>query len=152
MGSIKVSVFEVDGVEYDVATEYDLAAALNHIGYTASSGTEILFSRNGSVQAGTWLQNESIPSNITGSFISMTNPVINKIFVHNENSGNFSLEIYQHDGKLVNNTLVSSINISSSTGGVISVSIPVTQGKQLAMILSSGTVKNVVAGLEIAGS
>ena len=40
MGTIKVAVLEVDGVELDVPTEYDLSNALTHIGFTGTGGPD----------------------------------------------------------------------------------------------------------------
>ncbi len=41
MGTIKVAVLEVDGVELDVPTEYDLGNALTHIGFTGGGSSGI---------------------------------------------------------------------------------------------------------------
>lgn len=39
MGTIKISILEQDGVDLDVATEMDLLAALNYIGFTGGGNT-----------------------------------------------------------------------------------------------------------------
>jgi hypothetical protein len=46
MGTIKVAVLEVDGVELDVPTEYDLTSALTHIGFSSGTGGPDNFSYN----------------------------------------------------------------------------------------------------------
>jgi hypothetical protein len=40
MGTIKVAVLEVDGVELDIPTEYDLSNALTHIGFTGTGDSD----------------------------------------------------------------------------------------------------------------
>lgn len=40
MGSIKIAALEIDGQELSVATEYDLANALSHIGFTGTGGPD----------------------------------------------------------------------------------------------------------------
>jgi len=42
MGTVKISVLEVDGVEYDTVTEMDLLSALSHIGFSQNGFSEDL--------------------------------------------------------------------------------------------------------------
>jgi len=46
MGTIKISIIEKDGEEYDLPTEMDLLQALNHVGFTGSGFNENLILTN----------------------------------------------------------------------------------------------------------
>lgn len=131
-------------------TATEVQSAIEEVKSSASPGFS--FGRSGVANAGTWLQNETVPSNITGRYVYVNSPVVKRVFVGNETSGTFSIEIYQHDGNLVNSTLLGSVTVTAANGGDFTVSWPTARGKQLAIMISSGSVKNIVAGLELAGS
>lgn len=131
-------------------TATEVQSAIEEVKSSASPGFS--FGRSGVANAGTWLQCETVPSNVTGRYVYINSPIVKRVFVGNELTGTFSLEIYQHDGNLVNSSLLGSVTVTSSNGGEFSVTWPTIKGKQLAIMISSGSVKNIVAGLELAGS
>lgn len=110
------------------------------------------FGRASNVNSGTWLQCESVPSNKSGRYVYINNAVIEKIFIANETTSTFDIEIYSHDGNEVNLLLLYTASVVSSTGGVVSVGVSVPTGKQLALRLSNGSGKNIVCGLELSGN
>lgn len=110
------------------------------------------FGRASNVNSGTWLQCESVPSNKSGRYVYINDAVIEKIFISNEISSTFDIEIYHHDGNEVNLTLIDTISIVSSTGGSFVVGASVPTDKQIALLLSSGSAKNIVCGLELSGT
>jgi hypothetical protein len=131
-------------------TSTEVQSAIEEIKSSASPGFG--FGRSGVSNSGTYLQNETVPSNVTGRYVYINSPIIKRVFVSNENIGTFSLQVWEHDGNLVNAALLGTITITSALGGDSTVSWVTTKGKQLAILLSSGSAKNIVAGLELAGS
>lgn len=131
-------------------TAIEVQSAIEEIKSSASPGFG--FGRSGVTSSGTYLQNETVPSNVTGRYVYINSPVVKRVFVSNENVGTYTLEIYEHDGNLINVTLLGSVTVSSALGGDFSVNWATSKGKQLAMMISSGSVKNIVAGLELSGS
>lgn len=128
----------------------NVQGAIEEIGVSASPGFS--FGRSGNVVANTWLQNETVPSNKAGRFIYIGNPVVEKLFVSNEDINTFTIEIYEHEGNEVNLTLLDSKTITAARGGTFTVDVAATSGRQLALKLSSGSAKNLIAGLELSGT
>jgi hypothetical protein len=131
-------------------TSNNVQGAIEEIKSSASPGFG--FGRSGVSNSGTYLQNETVPSNVTGRYVYINSPIVKKIFVSNEILGTFSIQVWEHDGNLVNAVLLGAVTITSALGGDFVVSLATTKGKQLALLLSSGSAKNIVAGLELSGS
>lgn len=127
----------------------DVQNAIEEIGVSASPGFG--FGRSGIASSGTWLQNESVPSNKSGRYIAIDNPKIVEIFTSNEDIRTYTIQIYEHEGNEINLTLIGSLTVTSARGGSAKVNIPITKGKQLALLVSAGSVKNIVAGVIIKG-
>jgi hypothetical protein len=125
-----------------------LKQILDRISTSASPGFG--FGRSGNVNTNTWLLNESVPSNLTGRRIPFNNTTITKILVSNENANTFTIQIYEHDGTTY--TLLTSQNIVATRAATFSVNIAVTTNKELAVKLTSGSAKNLVVGLILAGT
>lgn len=167
--NVKVKIAERNGVELDFTEEYELVADniqfnsgntesvktvvdnLTNI-VTTSASPGFSFGRSSNVNNGTWLQCETVPSNKSGRFVYIANPVIERIFVSSETISNYTIEVFEHEGDEINLTFLGSVNIISSRGGSFPVTIPVTENRQLALRLTSGSARNVVAGLELSGS
>lgn len=127
----------------------DVQNAIEEIGISASPGFS--WGRSGNATSGTWLQNESVPSNKSGRYIAIDNPKIVEIFASNEDISTYTVQIYEHEGNEINLTLIGSLTVTSARGGSAKVNIPITKGRQLALIISSGSVRNIVAGVIIKG-
>lgn len=122
----------------------------NDVNTSASPGFS--FGRASNVNSGTWLQCETVPSNKAGRFVYINSAVIERVFVSSENISTFDIEVYYHDGDEVGLTLLGSVSIVSARGDEFVVSWAVPSDKQLALKLSSGSARNVVAGLELSGT
>lgn len=155
MSSPYISTTQVaSSVPFDNSTNgfssTDVQGAIEEIKSSASPGFS--FGRSGVANSGTWLQNETVPSNISGRYIYINSPLVKRVFVSNELLGTFSLQVYAHDGNLVNSVLLGTVTVTSAYGGDFTVTWSTTHGKQLGMVLSSGSAKNIVAGLELSGT
>jgi hypothetical protein len=68
------------------------------------------FGRGSNVSANTWLyRTGSVPSNKTGVAMGITNPIVIKVDVGNENLNTFDISIYEHDGDEINLTLLGTV-------------------------------------------
>lgn len=136
----------------DVTTEVTLEDLLNG-GTGASPGFS--FGRNGNVSSGTWLRRPgNVPSNRAGVTIPVSNPVIREVSCSNRNIDSYTLEIYEHEGNLVNQVLLGSISVVNARGGTFAVNFPATRGKQVAVRLSQGggSVRDLGADIVIRGN
>ena len=125
----------------------------NSIVSSASPGFS--FGRSGSINPGTYLQCESVPSNVSGRWVYITNAYINRIFVSNEDTTTYKIEVLYHDGNEVNLVSLGSVTISAAKGNSFSVNWAVPTGKQLAIRVASdspSSAKNIVCGLELKGN
>lgn len=125
----------------------------NKVNTSASPGFS--FGRSGTVTAGTYLQCETVPSNVSGRWVYIDNAVVKKVFVSNEDSTTFKLEVYYHDGNGIGLTSLGTVTITSARGGSFNVNWSVPIDKQIAIRLASDSpnnAKNVVCGLELQGT
>lgn len=113
------------------------------------------FGKGGNLSASTHLECEGVPSNISGRYVYINNAVITRVFISVQLAATFDIEIYAHDGNESNITLLTTISVGNptpSTGGEVTVSVPVATGKQIALKIVNGSCKNAVAGLELQGT
>ena len=123
---------------------------------TASSASPgFTWGRSGSVPASTWLQNETVPSNKSGRTVFLTNAVIKKIFIANEDALIIKIGVYSHDGNEAGLTLLGTVTTAASRTNSFNVSYGVAQNKQLALKIESdspNSAKNIVAGILMSGN
>jgi hypothetical protein len=126
-------------------------AAIEEIGASASPGFS--WGRSGNSAAGTWLQNDSVPSNLAGRVVTFASAQIKKIFSATEDLNTYTLDIYEHEGNSINLTFLTTVTVTASRSGDSgTISIPVTSGRQLAIQIATGSAKNIVVGIILAGS
>lgn len=122
-------------------------------GTSASPG--FTWGRSGNSPSGTWLQNDSVPSNITGRNIFLNNAKIKKIFVANQDASILKLGVYWHEGDGINLTFISDITTTAVRTSEFAVDLSVPKDKQVAIKIaddSPNAAKNIVAGVLIAGN
>lgn len=170
---IKVLIYEKNGTELDAPEELalkainipydptvsgldatDVKSGIDEIANTVSSSASPGFSygRASNVNSGTYLNVEGVPSNKAGRWVYINNAVVTRIFVSNEQSSTFSIEVLSHDGNGINLTSLGTVTIVAAYGDSFIVNWPVATDKQLAIKLSAGSARNVVAGLELQGT
>jgi hypothetical protein len=104
------------------------------------------------VTPNTWLYRVGlIPSNKTGVPVVLTNAKITKIQIGTEDVANYSLEIYEHEGNEVNLTYITTVNVSGVRTYGLSTSLNVTTGRQLAVMVKTGSPKNIGVDLVLKG-
>lgn len=110
------------------------------------------FGRSGNVASGTYLQCESVPSNVSGRWVFINNARVERIFVANELNTTFSLDFYYHDGGGLNEILLGTVTVAADYGGTFPVSWNVPLNKQLSAKISANSARNIVCGLELRGT
>lgn len=131
----------------------DVQAALEElddkVGVSASPGFS--WGRSGNSNSGTWLANDTVSSNVTGRTVNLIDPFITAVSIANENINTFDISFYEHDGDSINLTLIGTVSVVNVRSFNVFVNFSITQGKQLAVQVSSGSAKNVVVGLQLSG-
>jgi hypothetical protein len=132
----------------------DVQGAIEELSQTiaTSASPGFSFGRASNVTSGTWLQCEGVPSNKAGRFVYINSATIEKLFISSETISTYTIEIYTHEGDATNLTLISSATVTSARGGVFTISQAITTNTQIALRLSAGSARNIVAGLELSGS
>lgn len=120
----------------------------NTVGVSASPG--FTWGRSGNSTSGTYLQNDTVPSNVTGRGIFLIGGSITNISIANENVNTFDIKVQEHDGTTY--TDLTTVSIVAARSGNFPVAIPVTTGKELAILVNSGSGKNIVVALHLKGS
>jgi hypothetical protein len=120
----------------------DVQSAIEEVTFSASPGFS--FGRNGLVVVGTWLRRPgNVPSNRAGVTIPFSGGAISNIACSNQNIDTYTLGIYEHDGDLVNLSLLTTVTVTSARGDNFVLNVPVTQNKQIAVRLESSTFSSV---------
>lgn len=131
----------------------DVQAAIEEVANTVdtSASPGFTWGSSGNVTSGSWLLNDTVPSNKAGRSIFLTGATLEYVFVRCELASTFSIEVYEHDGTTY--TLITTVTITAARAGDFPVaSLPLTTSKELAMKLSSGSAKNPVVGCVLKGS
>lgn len=168
----KVLVVEQNGVEIEYHEEIDLSAVntefdnsvngfvsddvqgaieelSNQVGVSASPG--FTWGRASNVNSGTWLLNDSVPSNKAGRTVNLINPILTAVSVAVEDIATFDITFYEHDGDSINLVSLGTISVTAARSYNAFINFPVTQGKQIAVRVTSGSCKNIVVGLQLSG-
>lgn len=113
------------------------------------------FGRSGVTTANTYLQNETVPSNISGRWVYLNNGTVTDVYITNELTTTYTMEVYYHDGNAVNLTLLGAVTVTAAKGAHFAVNWPVPNDKQIAVKVaasSANSPKNVVCGLQLTGN
>jgi hypothetical protein len=132
----------------------DVQAAIEEVNDSldVSASPGFTWGSSGNVTNGSWLLNDTVPSNKAGRAIFITNATLEAVFVRCELASTFDLEIYEHDGTTF--TLLTTVNVVAARALDFNFVTPValTTGKELAIKLVNGSAKNPVAGCVLRGS
>ena len=108
------------------------------------------FGRQNAVTAGSWLLNESTPSNKSGRPVLLDTPTLTRIAVTNSVVNTYTIGIYEHDKTTF--TLLDSITVTADFDGVKEdINVAVTKGKELAALLTSGNANDLIVTLSVRG-
>lgn len=133
-------------------TAEDVQAAIDEAATGGGTGASpgFSFGRSGNVSSGAYLSNESVPSNVTGRPVDLTNARITQVSVSNENVNTFTIELEEHDGTTFVSLGTFSVT-SARSNKFTGLSISITSGKEIAAKISSGSAKNPVVTVYVKG-
>ena len=117
-------------------------------GVSASPGFS--FGKSGNTPSGTYLENETVPSNKTGRPIDLAGAVITQISIANETINTFDVELEEHDGVTYTSLGTFSVTAARSTK-YSNLNISITDGKELAAKISDGSAKNPIIIVYVKG-
>jgi hypothetical protein len=169
---IKVIIAERSGTDLDFNEEYDLEAdgipfapgvsglvsteigpalreAATATAVSASPG--FTWGRSGNISQGSYLQNDTVPSNVSGRIVPVSDGFIKTIFISQELPEAITVTVQRRvGGSLVD--LVSASTLATERVKIVTVDAAVSLGDELAVYISAGSPKNAVVGLVIKGS
>jgi hypothetical protein len=131
-------------------TQAAIEEVRNFINTSASPGFS--FGRSGVISNNTYLQCETVPSNVSGRWVYINSAFVVKVYVSNELNTTYTLEVFYHTGNGTGLTSLGTITVTAAYGGSFTVNWPVPTGTQLAVRVNSGLPKNMVCGLELRGT
>jgi hypothetical protein len=124
---------------YELATKASVSASP---GFT--------WGRSGNVTSG-WLQNETVPSDITGRNFPLYNGELMQLSVANEGVNTFTLELYEHDGTTY--TLKATVALVAQRSKVQTFSgVTIAHDREIGIKFASGSGKNIVVQAILKGS
>lgn len=131
-----------------MSTRFNTSQIPESSGTGASPGFS--YGRSGNVSSGAYLNNESVPSNITGRPVDLDNGRIVQVSISNELSNTFTIEIEEHDGTTF--TSLGTFSLTSERSKKFSdLNIPLTGGKEVSVKVSSGSAKNIIVTVYVKG-
>ena len=144
-------VFDPTGTDLTSTNTGDAIRELaQNVGQSASPGFS--WGRSGNLSTNTWLQNEGVNSNRAGRTVTFTSPEITRIFVATEDPDTYTITIYEHEGDQINLTSLTTLSaVASRTADSGAITVAMTSGRQLAVRITSGSAKNMVVGMTLAG-
>jgi len=123
----------------------------NRLAISANPG--FTWGKSGKVTNNTWLLNDTVPSNKAGRTVTLTGGELTRILTASEDADTYDISIYEHEGDEINLTLLETKTVTASrTGDFVVTGINITQGRQLAARVTSGSAKNLVIGVFLSGS
>jgi hypothetical protein len=148
-------IFIVDSYAYNFNNDFQVSTDGYGTAYISLSDTAnqlspgFTWGRSGTTNAGAYLLNDTVPSNLAGRIVSL-NAYIVEVFVANELANTFDVAIQRRTGLGTFTTLVT-ISLVSQRTKTQSVFVSVNDGDELAALVSSGAAKNPVVGLVLQG-
>ena len=113
------------------------------------------FGRSGVCSPGTYLQCETVPSNVSGRWVYISDAIVEAVFVSNETSTTYKVEVLYHSGNGASMTSLGTVTVTADYGAAFTVNWSVPTGKQIAIRIatdSANSPKNIVCGLQLSGT
>ena len=148
---------EADDICYDNAVSglsaEDVQAAIDEISTTAavSASPGFTWGTSGNVPAGTYLLNDSVPSNTAGRLVPV-NGQIEVIFVACEIDTTATIEIQRRVGAVFTTLTSSTLATVRKKTDILVVKPAVSKNDELAVKITGASIKNPVVGIIIKGS
>lgn len=119
-------------------------------GVAVSASPGFTWGKSGSI-SNAWLLNDTVPSNVAGRIVPITSGYIAEIFVSAETVSTCTLTIYKRTDPGPVYTAITSVSLTAERIKVAASTASVARGDELAIKVTSGSIKNPVVGLVIKG-
>lgn len=122
---------------------------------STSASPGFTWGRSGNSPAGTWLLNESVPSNISGRTVFLSSALIKKVFISHQDAVIVKYDLYHHLGDGLSMTYIGSASTTASRTYSEDLNLSVPLNVQLAFKVASDSpnaAKNPVVGILLAGT
>jgi hypothetical protein len=138
-------------------TSTDTQAAIEEVKALVSTSASPGFSygRSGISSGGTYMQCETVPSNVSGRWVYVSGAEVVSVSVTNELTTTYSMTVSYHNGNGAGETTLGTVTVTGAKGATIPVSWSVPINTQLAVRVANATAnspKNVVVVLQLQGS
>jgi len=127
--------------------------AIDELNTTAavSASPGFTWGRSGNSTAGAYLQNDTVPSNVSGRIVPLSSGNITNVFIACDVTATFSIKIQKRSGASFVD--LTTVTITAARTGTFTVTgVPVVLNDEIAVQVSSGSAQNVVVGIVIKGS
>lgn len=134
-------------------TADNVQAALDEVGNTAavSASPGFTWGGSGTKNAGTYLLNDTVPSNLSGRSVPLASGVISSVFVALSEAGTVELVIQKRSGGSF--VTIGSIALTAERVKIdATLNAAVTYGDELAVKIESGSCKDPIVGIVIKGA
>lgn len=127
---------------------------MNYISFSpeAFSTPGFSYGRSGSVNAGTYLQIDTVPSNTAGRIVPFQDSKLSYVFISCELPATFTLEIQKRVGNTF--TTVYTVTVNNVRKYALELTddyVPFVFGDEVCVKIGSGSCKNIVVGLLLRG-
>jgi hypothetical protein len=117
-----------------------------------SASPGFTWGKSGTVGAGTYLLNDTVPSNLSGRLVPVYDGIISEVFVSGEYGSTYTCTIAIEKRNGASWTELTTVSLSSERIKVQTVSsVTLTREDEIAVKVKTGSIKNPVVGVIIKG-
>lgn len=134
---------------WDTTSGWTPKAIDSSISRSASPG--FTWGKSGNIGPGTYMDNDTVPSNLAGRMVPIVSGYLSEVFVSNEDNNTFTIVAQKRTGSTF--TDLATISLTNQRTKVQSVSgALVLYGDEIAVKIGTGSAKNPVVGIVILGN
>lgn len=117
---------------------------------SVSASPGFTWGRSGNATDGSYMLNDSVPSNITGRRVPVSTGIISTVFIDSKDIATFDVRIFKHPSPF---TTLAIVSVVADSGGTFKLLTPpsVVENDILGIQIINGSCKNPVVGLIIKG-
>ena len=116
----------------------------------ADSTPGFSFGRSGACAAGTYLQVDTVPSNLAGRIVPFNQANLANIFIVCQTAATFTIEVQKRSGSSFTTVYTATVNNARTFTAPIT-GVDFVLGDELAVRIGTGSTSNVIVGLIIKG-
>lgn len=118
----------------------------------ADSTPGFSFGRSGPCGSGTYLQVDSVPSNLAGRIVPFSTASLSNVFISCQNPATFTIEVQTRTGATFTTIYTATVTTSRKFTETGISGVEFVLGDEVCVKLGSGSCSNIIVGLIIKGS